>query len=223
MNPTPETVADLWPYSGKTRVGVAIAVGILGGVVDKAVGPKGTSLLVGWDAGAVVYFIWLLFTTFRLDEGNTAGLASSKGPNRRTIDLVMLFASLASLGGVGLLLVQAAGAKGSEKDVLVAIGIVSVLCSWVLVHAVYALRYARLYYDECDGGGIDFNQKDDQPSYADFAYLAFTVGMTYQVSDTQIQDKRIRRTILHQAVLAYLFGTVIVAITINFVAGLSSK
>ena len=222
MSPTPETVAGLWPYSGKARVGVAAVAGLAGWAVDRTFGPKGTSLLVGWDAAALLYVLWLIFTTFSLDEGNSAGLASSKGPDRRTIDLVMLSASIASLAGVGILLVQAGDAKGSEKDVLVAIGVFSVVCSWLLVHTVYALRYARLFYDECQGGGIDFND-EDQPSYADFAYLAFTVGMTFQVSDTDIKDKRIRRTILHQALLSYVFGTVIVATTINFIAGLGGK
>ncbi len=223
MKPTPETVASLWPYSGKMRLTLAAVVGGVAWAVDKALGPRGTALLVGWDAAAVVYVLWLLFTTFRLDEGNTAGLASSKGPDRRTVDLVMLVASLASLGGVGLLLIQSGDAKEMQKDVLVAVGVVSVVCAWFLVHTGYALRYARLYYDECDSGGIDFNEDDDKPSYADFGYLAFTVGMTFQVSDTQIKDKRIRRTILHHALLSYLYGTVIVATTINFVAGLSSK
>ncbi len=222
MDPTPETVADLWPYSGKIRVGVAAAVGIAAWALDKALGPRGTAILVGWDAAAAVYVLWLMLTTFRLDEGNTSGLASAKGPDRKTIDLVMLVASVASLGGVALLLLQAGGAKGVEKDVLVSIGVVSVVCSWVLVHTVYALRYARLFYDECESGGIDFND-EGPPSYSDFAYLAFTVGMTFQVSDTDIKDKRIRRTILHQALLSYVFGTVIVATTINLVAGLGSK
>ena len=222
MNPTPETVADLWPYSGKIRVAVAAVLGLLAWALDKVLGPKGTAILVGWDAAAAAYVLWLILTTFRLDEGNTNGLASAKGPDRKTIDLVMLVASVVSLGSVGLLLVQAGDAKGAEKDVLVAIGVASVVCSWVLVHTVYALRYARLYYDECNGGGIDFND-ETAPSYKDFAYLAFTVGMTFQVSDTDIKDKRIRRTILHQALLSYVFGTVIVATTINLVAGLSSK
>ena len=222
MKPTPETVANLWPYSGRVRLAFAIPVGLVAWAIDKALGPRGTALLVGWDAGVAVYVVWLLLTTFRLDGPNTDGLASSKGPDRRTVDLVMLAASLASLGGVALLLLEAAKAHRGEKDLLAGIGVASVACSWILVHALYAQIYARLYYDECEGKGIDFND-DDQPSYIDFAYLAFTVGMTYQVSDTDIKDKRIRRAILHQGLLAYLFGTVIVATTINLVAGLGGK
>ena len=222
MSPTPETVARLWPYSGRVRVAASVAVGLVAFLVDFAVGPKGTAPLVGWDAGAALSVLWIMLVVFRLDSGNTDGLASSRGPDRTTLDLFSLLASLASLGGVALVLLDAAKAHDGQKDLLAAIGALSVVCSWFLVHVLYALRYARLYYDECEGGGIDFNE-EEKPAYLDFAYLAFTVGMTFQVSDTDIKDKRIRRTILHHALLSYLFGTVIVATTINLVAGLGGK
>jgi uncharacterized membrane protein len=80
------------------------------------------------------------------------------------------------------------------------------------------LRYARLYYAD-PVGGVDFNE-DVRPDFSDFAYLAFTIGMTYQVSDTDLTNRRIRRTALRHALLSFLFGTVIVAMTINIVAGL---
>jgi uncharacterized membrane protein len=81
------------------------------------------------------------------------------------------------------------------------------------------LRYARLYYTE-PIGGVDFNA-DDKPSYTDFAYLAFTIGMTFQVSDTALSSRAIRSAALRHALLSYLFGTVILATTVNFVAGLA--
>jgi uncharacterized membrane protein len=95
-----------------------------------------------------------------------------------------------------------------------------VILSWATVHTVFTLRYARLYY--AAGGGIDFNG-DRAPTYTDFAYLAFTIGMTYQVSDTSIASKAIRRTALRHAYMSYLFGTVVVAMTINVVAGLFNR
>jgi uncharacterized membrane protein len=95
----------------------------------------------------------------------------------------------------------------------------SVVISWTLVHVTYMLRYARIYYSK-PVGGVSFNQ-DDPPCYADFAYLAFTVGMTFQVSDTSLSSRAMRTTALKQALLSYLFGTVIVATTVNFVAGLA--
>jgi uncharacterized membrane protein len=97
------------------------------------------------------------------------------------------------------------------------LGVVSVVLAWAIVHTVYTLRYADLYYSL--GGGIDFNANDD-PDYRDFAYLAFTIGMTYQVSETNIQSNFLRRTALKHALLSFVFGTAIIAMTINVVAGL---
>jgi len=130
----------------------------------------------------------------------------------------LLVAAVASLLAVGLVIVTAGGG-GLAQGLQVGLGVASVILSWTVVHTVYTLRYARLYYGGSDGG-VDFNA-DDPPRYADFAYLAFTIGMTYQVSDTDLKTKEIRGTALRHALLSYLFGTVIVATTINLVAGLS--
>ena len=89
------------------------------------------------------------------------------------------------------------------------------------MHTVYTLQYARLYYSD-EPGGIDFNQAAP-PRYADFAYLSLTMGMTFQVSDTDLQTSTIRATALRQALLSYLFGVVIVATTINLIASLGSR
>jgi uncharacterized membrane protein len=88
------------------------------------------------------------------------------------------------------------------------------------VHTLFTLRYAELYYTGPDGG-VDFNE-GNPPRYVDFAYLAFTIGMTFQVSDTDIRAYPIRATALRHALLSYLFGAVVLASTVNLLAGLSS-
>ena len=77
--------------------------------------------------------------------------------------------------------------------------------------------YARIYFTPPDGG-IAFG--DEPPDYRDFAYLALTIGMTFQVSDTDLTARRVRRVALHHALLSFVFGAVILAITVNSVAGL---
>jgi uncharacterized membrane protein len=88
-----------------------------------------------------------------------------------------------------------------------------------LVHTLFALRYAHLYYTS--GGGIDFNAAV-QPDYLDFCYLSFTMGMTYQVSDTSLTTPVMRRVALRQALLSYVLGAVVIAMTINLVVQLAS-
>jgi uncharacterized membrane protein len=89
------------------------------------------------------------------------------------------------------------------------------------VHTIFTLRYARLYYYGADGG-IDFNQSEP-PDYGDFAYVAFSIGMTFQVSDTSLSGREMRRTALKHSLLSYLFGTGVLATTINLVASISSQ
>jgi uncharacterized membrane protein len=96
--------------------------------------------------------------------------------------------------------------------------VVSVALTWGLVHTVFTLRYARTYYRP-PVGGIDFNE-DDPPTYLDFAYLALTIAMTFQVSDTNLTTKSMRRIALAHALLSYLYGAVIIALVINVVSSL---
>jgi uncharacterized membrane protein len=142
-------------------------------------------------------------------------------PARGTTDLLILTAAVASLAAVGIVLVSAAHAKGGAQDRQIALGVLSVTVSWAVVHTVFALRYAALYYTGLDGG-IDFHESTP-PAYADFAYIAFTIGMTFQVSDTEITSSAIRRTALRHALLSYLFGAGVLATAVNLVASLSSQ
>ncbi len=108
---------------------------------------------------------------------------------------------------------------GSCSAARAALGVSSLLLTWALIHTVFTTRYARLYYTGVDGG-IAFNQ-DEPPSYLDFAYLAFTIGMTYQVSDTDLKTSAIRHTAFRHSLLSYLFGAIIIAATINLLSGLA--
>ncbi len=91
------------------------------------------------------------------------------------------------------------------------------IVSWLAINVDFTLRYAHLFYSD-PVGGVDFNGVDE-PDYRDFAYLAFTIGMTYQVSDTNLLTSRFRRVLLLHALLSYLFGVVIIAAVINVSAG----
>ena len=201
------------------RIGVATPVGVgAATLVGVTVGwPYAPA--TGWISATVVYLAWTWLVVGRLDPAGTRAHATKYRDDDSTpwiLDLAVLLASIASLGGVGYLLI--ASSTGGDIDAAV-VGTLSVIAAWVTVHTVYMLRYARLYYGGDEDGGIDFHQSVD-PDYADFAYLAFTLGMTYQVSDTDLTDRPMRMTALRHALLSFLFGAVILAITINLVASL---
>jgi uncharacterized membrane protein len=180
--------------------------------------------LVGYDAAALLYVTRIWLRIWPLDAAATSALAAREDPTRAAADAVLLLAALASLGAVAVVIVQSQSSSGQAHTVEVGLGAGSVVMSWLLVHTIFTLKYARLYYrggSFRDEGGVEFENKV-RPPYSDFAYLAFTIGMTFQVSDTDLQSAEYRRLALRHALLSYLFGAVILAATINLVAGLAS-
>ena len=195
-----------------------IVGGLTAGAATVATGGWEYAPSVGWATAALIYSAWVWIVVGRFDGEQTRAHAIVEEPARGVADALIVVLSVASLASVGLVLVQAAVASGIERALIAGLAIGSVALSWILLHTLFALRYARLYYRE-PVGGIDFNQ-DEKPRYTDFAYLAFTLGMTYQVSDTDVTDHRIRATVLGHSLLSFVFGAFILATTINLIAGL---
>jgi uncharacterized membrane protein len=198
--------------SGVYGVVVAVVVGILAA--------PDIGALVGWIVGAGTYIVVIWRKVWPMNAAQAAPLAEREDPTRATADLILLGATVASLAAVGLELARAGNTSGTDEVLRIALALSTIVVSWVVLHTVFMIRYARMYYAGEDGG-IDFNQ-DEPPDFHDFAYLAFTIGMTYQVSDTTIQSAEIRRAALRHAILSFLFGTGILATSINLVATLSS-
>jgi len=211
----------LWEWRGVragVRVAVAAVLGLVAGGLVSVFTFWQAATLIGWDVGCVFLLIWIWLAVGKLDAEESKTHASREDPSLRLTEIIVLAAGVAVLAAVGLALVRAGNAAGANKAYLIALGIVSVGLSWALVHTVFTLRYARTYYKRPEGG-IDFNEKDP-PTYLDFAYLAFTIGMTFQVSDTNLTNKAIRRVALSHALLSYLFGAVIIGLVINVVSSL---
>ena len=204
--------------TARRRVTVCVLVGLAAGGVSALVVPWAFTPLVAWDAAAVTYVAWIILKLWPLDAEQTGRHAEREDPTRAAADLILLCASVASLLAVGLVIIRAGSGGGLREGLQAGFGVASVMASWAVIHTVFALRYARIYYTGPDGGA-NFHQ-EEPPCYSDFAYLAFTIGMTYQVSDTELNTKGFRRNVLRHSLLSYLFGTVIVALTINLVAGL---
>ncbi|MEA2293544.1 MAG: hypothetical protein QOE86_1183 [Solirubrobacteraceae bacterium] len=197
-------------------------LGLVAGLPTALAAPWADGALVGWDVACAAYLIWVWSTIWPLGSDETARLAEYEDPTRATADLIVLSAAVASLVAVGFVLANAASQSGGPSTREVGLGLASVALSWAIVHTIFTLRYARDYYYGEQDGGVDFNDSR-RPRYSDFAYLAFTIGMTFQVSDTPLQDPTIRRDALRHALLSFLFGTGILATTVNLVASLTSR
>ena len=196
-----------------------VVVGIPAGIVAGLFAGWGYAPVVGWTAAALTFCVLTWATTRGRDAAETAAMAARDDPSPTVTELLILMANLASLVAVAYVLVRASSAHGARQAVLAALAVLSVASSWALVHALYMLRYAVLYYSGTVGG-IDFNQ-DELPRFMDFAYMAFTIGMTYQVSDTTLRSSQIRLAAFRHGLQAFVFGSMILATMVNLVAGLA--
>jgi uncharacterized membrane protein len=206
----------------RVRVSVAAVVGLVVAVVTALLAPNQFAPMIGWDAGAVTFMLWTWLSIWHRGPEQTRQMATREDPSRGAADAILLSAAVVSLVAVGVALFGASRSQGATEVIRVLLGVASVALSWAVVHSVFCLRYASLYYDE-PGGGIVFPSSGEgriEPDYTDFAYLAFTIGVTYQVSDTDLSSRIVRRTALRHALISFLFGTIILATTINLVAGL---
>jgi uncharacterized membrane protein len=206
------------PGLAARRVIASAAGGCAAAVIALAVGASwSVAALCASDVAALVFIGWVLITVGRAEPAATSRLARTEDASPVAAESVLIGAGAASLVAVAFTLSQAGDTPAPARGLLTALAIGSVALAWTSVHTVHVLRYARLYYSEPEGG-IDFG--GEAPDYTDFAYLALTIGMTFQVSDTTLTAKRVRQIALHHALLSYLFGTVIVAIMVNSVGGL---
>ena len=179
--------------------------------------------LTGWDVAAALFLVVSWDIILHADSARTRELATLDDPTRPTAALIILIGTLISLLAVAFTLAAADEQHGWKEGGYVIAALVTVVLSWVVLNTLYTLRYADHHYRLDDGAGVEFGDDaapGEPPDYRDFAYLAFTVGMCYQVSDQTIRTKQLRRVVLIHSIVSYAFGVVIIASTISAVAGL---
>jgi len=203
------------------RAAAVIVAGLIAGLILALFVTWGLALVGGWDAAALTFLLTIAPKIIGADSARVAQLAAREDDTEGTARALLVGASVASLLGAGYALHLAGQQNGLHRAALITVAVLTVVLSWTLINTVYTLRYADQDFGSARGG-IEFGGEDGQerPSYRDFAYVAFTIGMTYQVSDTTLRDPKTRRTVLGHAFLSYLFGVVIVAGSVNLISGL---
>ena len=178
--------------------------------------------LAGWCTSCAVFLLlaWWLADTF--DAQQTRKRAQSLDQPNVVILVSMLVVIGASVVAIAMLLQQVKVMSGPARSGHIALGLVALVGSWLMMHTIYAFHYAHRYYiDQREGspdGGLDFPGKQD-PDYFDFLYYAYVVGMTTQVSDVQATSREMRRITLVHSVLAFAFNMLVLALSVNVVAG----
>lgn len=181
-------------------------------------------IILGWDAFclSLIVMSWILFFTTTNHE--LCAVVEKQDDGLKVIFMIVLVAVCFSLFGT-LLLLNSKGESTFNKVFHTIVSLSPVFLSWLLLHTTFAIRYAHLYHDHnklntgSNVGGLDFPTKEE-PDYLDFAYFSFVIGMTFQVSDVQVNSRVIRRFVMLHSLISFVFNTIIVALTINTIAGL---
>jgi uncharacterized membrane protein len=185
-----------------------------------------TQSIVTWDAFAVCVLVLAWLTIITTPPEKLRLRAQKQDLSHILIFIFVLVAACAGLFAVGFLFFnKAVATQRSHFFVHLLMSLIAVICSWMLVHTVFGLRYAHTYYGDPDGptgpkphaGGLEFPGNRD-PDYMDFAYFSFVIGMTFQVSDVVITSRDFRKLVLAHGMLSFGFNTVILALTLNTVS-----
>ena len=202
-----------------TKLIVSIAVAIIVLVIVPNDPVYHINIMESWDAFGLTMILLSWISFFSINSQGIRQQSIQQDESAPVIFALVLVATLASLGEVFLLLT----CKTDYSKIAIAIS--GMLLSWILIHTIFALRYAHLYYGndktnkDVHAGGLNFPE-DKHPDYLDFAYFSFVLGMTFQVSDVEVTSKRLRRLSLLHGLISFFFNTLIVALTINVIAGI---
>lgn len=207
-----------WHDAAVVRLVIMAVVGIGVALIVGTFAPWQFAAVGAWIGAALVFVLMVWFGVGRFDADRTRTHATREDPGIVPSEILVIGAAIASVVAVAMLIAQSRVAD--LKLVAAALAFASVVVSWTLIHTLYMLRYARIYYST-PVGGIDFNS-DEAPRYVDFGYLSFDLGMTYQVSDTSLRTSQLRGVVLRHTVLSYAFGTLVLASVVNLVVGLAS-
>ncbi len=181
-------------------------------------------LVAAWDSFGVVTLVLLWSAIITADTDRIRAVAATEDLSRTLSSIFVVVAAGASLLGVVALLgtIHSLGKIALAQHV--ALSVVAVGSAWLLVHTVFTLRYAHIYYDAnpdgSDVGGLDFPGSDPEPDYLDMAYFSFVIGMTAQTADVTISGRTLRRVALLHGLISFVFNTSLVALVVSGVAGI---
>jgi uncharacterized membrane protein len=183
-----------------------------------------TSIMLGWEVFALSMVVLNWITFYKTSSRDIRQQAQFQDESRYVVFTIVLACIVISFSGI-LILLNADDHNLINRSIHLPVSFVGVALSWILLHTIFALHYAHLFYGDdkmqpgTHAGGLRF-PGDNEPGYLDFAYFSFIIGMTFQVSDVSISSKMIRKVVLFHSLISFAFNTVIVALTISLITGM---
>lgn len=199
-------------------VGLAVALFLPASLASHEI----TRLIVGWNAGAWLYILLASVMMARSSQEKMQRRACAQDDGQTVILIIVIFAAVASLSAIVAQLAVVKDMKGALRYAHIALAALTIVSSWVFTHMMFALHYAHDYYVAIinkQTGGLIFPEEGN-PEYGDFLYLAFIIGTSGQTADVSFSSKPMRRVGMVHCVLAFIFNTTVLALTINIAASL---
>jgi uncharacterized membrane protein len=210
----------------RPRLATATALGLLASLLLPVRWSGPSRALVAWDLGAGLYLALALAMMLRGSSSTSVETmrrrARQQDDGAAAVLGLALVAAVASLAAIVLELVGVKNLPSRLQTLHLLLAGVTIFLSWCFVHTSFALHYAHEYYVdrhehttpclEFPGGG--------RPDYLDFLYFSFVIGTTSQTADVSIASRSLRRLALLHGVIAFLFNTTLVALSVNIAAGL---
>lgn len=197
---------------------LGIAVALLAPGIEHAV----TRSLLGWNVGVWLFLALIGVMMVRADHEHLRRSAIAQAEGAALVLTLVILAAVASIVAIIIELSAAKGAGARHALPHVLFALATVMGSWLLLPTLFSLNYASLYYRTERGDGLKFPDPGEafKPDYADFLYFSFTIAVASQTADVSITNRPMRRLVLLQSVLSFVFNTTILAFTINIAAGL---
>jgi uncharacterized membrane protein len=182
-------------------------------------------LLAGWNAGGWVYLTLIGIKMARAEAEGIKREADIERESRIAVLFIVTFGSIFALLALFVQLMALKSEHGYDRNISIAVSVLTIILSWLLIHTVFALFYAHEFHGESkgggrgSGGGLDFPD-DPTPDYLDFLYFSFVVGITAQTSDVAVTSRAMRRVVMLHGILSFFFNTAVIALAVNLAAQL---
>lgn len=204
------------------RLSCAAVFGLVVGVLVPAEAVL-TKVLIGWNAGVWAYLVLMLWLTIRAKADEVKRIAEIEDENAGLVLFMVCIAAIASLVAITFGLIGSKDLSSTERLLHYGFTGLTVIGSWLLTGVIFSVHYARLYYT-WDGKepALRFAEGLQTPNYWDFLYFSFTISVAVQTSDVGVATRGLRKVVLGQSLIGFLFNTAILGFSINIAAGLFS-
>ncbi|KHK66229.1 MULTISPECIES: DUF1345 domain-containing protein [Pseudomonas] len=202
------------------RLSLATVIGLAAGLLiptDSII----SNILIGWNTGVWSYLLLMFWLTVRAKAPDVKRIAEMEDENAGLVLLMVCIAALASLATITFELAGSRELQTADKLLHYGVTALTVIGSWLLIGVIFSVHYARLFYTwNGKEPALRFAEGLTTPNYWDFLYFSFTIGVAVQTSDVGVATRQLRKIVLAQSLIGFVFNTAILGFSINIAAGL---